>query len=200
SGVRTKTISGLEGATATSPIETVLCWSKIGVQVMPLLTVFHRPPDAVATYRVVGRPSTTATSTTRPPMLAGPSGRALKPSRRRTSGAGSPAGLRGGAVATGGKAGSSKAAGRRRAGWGIKVVLGEQPAAWQSRRRLSVGVGWSIGRKFGEIQRNRQARPDGGAGESVVIVGGLGQVGHGGLGGGRNQGHRSQGYQGEAEQ
>src|SRR5262245_46837986 len=112
SPVPTQTTSGLEGATATSPIETVLWLSKIGVQVMPLLTVFQRPPDAVATYRVVGRPSTTATSTTRPPMLAGPSGRARKASRRRASGAGSAAGLERAASARVTQAASSTAAGR----------------------------------------------------------------------------------------
>src|SRR5260370_16188077 len=76
SPVPTQTTSGLDGATATAPSDTVASWSNTGVQLVPLLTVFHRPPDAVATYMIDGRDGTTATSTTRPPMLAGPRGRA----------------------------------------------------------------------------------------------------------------------------
>src|SRR5262249_38486192 len=54
SPVPTQTTSGFEGATATSPMETVSYWSKTGVQVVPLLTVFHRPPDAEAAYMTAG--------------------------------------------------------------------------------------------------------------------------------------------------
>ena len=76
SPVPTQTMSGFDGATATAPRLTVASRSKTGVQVVPLLVVFHRPPEAVATYRVAGRPSTTARSTMRPPMLPGPRQRA----------------------------------------------------------------------------------------------------------------------------
>src|SRR5437870_3654449 len=69
SPVPTQTTSGFDGATATSPRATVSWLSKTGFQVVPLLTVFHSPPEAVATYRVEGRLSTTATSTTRPPIV-----------------------------------------------------------------------------------------------------------------------------------
>src|SRR3990172_470485 len=41
--------SGLDGEIATSPKVLTGCPSKIGVQVVPLLVVFHKPPDAVAT-------------------------------------------------------------------------------------------------------------------------------------------------------
>src|SRR3990172_257973 len=40
---------GLEGAMATSPNVLTGWLSKMGVHVVPLLMVFHRPPDAVAT-------------------------------------------------------------------------------------------------------------------------------------------------------
>src|SRR5687768_9993599 len=65
SPVPTQTISGLDGATATAPSATTACRSNCGVQLVPLLIVFHNPPDAVATYMVLGRLSTTATSTMR---------------------------------------------------------------------------------------------------------------------------------------
>ena len=38
-----------EGARATAPIDTVFSFWKRGSKVVPLLTVFHRPPEAVAT-------------------------------------------------------------------------------------------------------------------------------------------------------
>src|SRR5258708_7167249 len=78
-------MSGLDGATATAPRLTVASRSKTGAQVVPLLVVFQSPPEAVATYRVAGRLSTTARSTTRPPMLPGPRQRAGNASNRRVT-------------------------------------------------------------------------------------------------------------------
>src|SRR5262245_38132274 len=69
---------GSDGATATSPMEIVDWWSKTGIHVPPLLVVFHSPPDAEAMYLVAGFVSTTAISVIRPPIVAGPSGRAVK--------------------------------------------------------------------------------------------------------------------------
>src|SRR5262249_4486233 len=59
SPVPTQTICGFDGATATSPMHWVLCWSNTGVQVRPSLVVFHSPPLAAATYIVFGSLSTT---------------------------------------------------------------------------------------------------------------------------------------------
>src|SRR5262245_61701315 len=69
---------GLDGATATAPTDQTSSASVKGVQVVPALVVFQSPPVAVATYMTAGLESTTATSHTRPLMLAGPSGRATK--------------------------------------------------------------------------------------------------------------------------
>ena len=52
SPVPTQTTSGFDFETATSPMETVASRSKTGVQVVPLLPVFHKPPDAVAMFAV----------------------------------------------------------------------------------------------------------------------------------------------------
>src|SRR5947209_1041126 len=85
SPVPTQTMSGFEGATATAPRETVACLSNTHSQVVPLLTVFHNPPDALATYMVLGRRSTTATSVMRPLMLAGPIERGASAFNKRAS-------------------------------------------------------------------------------------------------------------------
>src|SRR6516225_1867100 len=57
---------------ATSPIVETASLSKTGSQVVPLLVVFHTPPDAVPTYTIFGLLSTTAKSSMRPPITAGP--------------------------------------------------------------------------------------------------------------------------------
>src|SRR5947209_10137532 len=69
---------GSDGATATQPRETVDSWSKRWVKLKPLLMVFSRPPEAVATKKVLGSDSTTAKSTIRPPMPAGPMERQVR--------------------------------------------------------------------------------------------------------------------------
>src|SRR5262245_49015715 len=72
SPVPTHTMSGLEGAMVTSPIELCASLSKSGSHVVPLFMVFHNPPEAVATYMMCGLLSTTAKSSMRPPIIAGP--------------------------------------------------------------------------------------------------------------------------------
>src|ERR1051326_1574102 len=81
SPVPTQTMSGSEGATATSPSDTLASFSKTAVQLVPLLVVFHNPPVALATYMIEGLLSTTATPVIRPPMFAGPMGRTGNASR-----------------------------------------------------------------------------------------------------------------------
>ncbi len=49
SPVPSQTISGFCGSSVTAPIDTLPCRSKIGVQVEPAFTVFHSPPEALAT-------------------------------------------------------------------------------------------------------------------------------------------------------
>src|SRR5260370_34270830 len=72
SPVPTHTTEGSEGAIAMSPIVDTLSLSNIGSHVVPLLVVFHTPPEAVPTYTVFGLLSTTAKSSMRPPIVAGP--------------------------------------------------------------------------------------------------------------------------------
>src|SRR5258708_3650565 len=72
SPVPTHTIDGSDGAIAMSPIVETPSLSKIGSHVVPLLVVFHTPPEAVPTYTIFGLLSTTAKSSMRPPMVAGP--------------------------------------------------------------------------------------------------------------------------------
>ena len=43
------TMLGFDGAIVTSPIVVAGPWSKIGCQVVASFSVFHSPPDAVAT-------------------------------------------------------------------------------------------------------------------------------------------------------
>src|SRR5215475_5348840 len=78
SPVPIQTMSGFACDTATSPIEIMPSWSKMGSHVVPLLTVFHTPPPADPTYIVVGLLSTTAKASMRPPMIAGPIVRHLR--------------------------------------------------------------------------------------------------------------------------
>src|SRR5437899_4060902 len=75
SPVPTRTTAGSDGAMAMSPIVETLSLSNIGSQVVPLLVVFHTPPEAVPTYTMLGLLSTTAKSSMRPPIVAGPSSR-----------------------------------------------------------------------------------------------------------------------------
>src|SRR5438105_15850813 len=68
----TQTIEGSDGAMAISPIVETPSLSKTGSQVVPLFVVFHTPPEAVPTYTMFGLLSTTAKSSMRPPITAGP--------------------------------------------------------------------------------------------------------------------------------
>src|SRR5215831_5068400 len=68
----TQTTEGSEGAMAMSPMVETPSLSKTGSQVVPLLVVFQTPPEAVPTYTVSGLLSTTAKSSMRPPITAGP--------------------------------------------------------------------------------------------------------------------------------
>src|SRR5262249_25264691 len=72
SPVPTQTMSRLDGATATSPMETVASLSNWCSKEMPLLVVLSRPPEAVATHQVEGSARKTARATVRPPIDAGP--------------------------------------------------------------------------------------------------------------------------------
>src|SRR6266851_952149 len=72
SPVPTHTTEGSDGAIAMSPIVDTLSLSNIGSHVVPLLVVFHTPPEAVPTYTIFGLLSTTAKSSMRPPIVAGP--------------------------------------------------------------------------------------------------------------------------------
>src|SRR5882724_12935376 len=75
SPVPTQTTDGSEGAIAMSPIVDTPSLSNIGSHVVPLLVVFQTPPEAVPTYTMFGLLSTTAKSSIRPPIVAGPSSR-----------------------------------------------------------------------------------------------------------------------------
>src|SRR6266516_2503392 len=61
-----------------SPIEAVEYVSKIGWKVVPLFVDFQTPPVAKPTWITYGLFSTTAMSSMRPPMLAGPMPRQTK--------------------------------------------------------------------------------------------------------------------------
>src|SRR4051812_9522231 len=61
-----------DGATHTSPTETVVSRSNWCSKVTPLLEVLSNPPEAVATQNVVGSASNTEKATIRPPIEAGP--------------------------------------------------------------------------------------------------------------------------------
>src|SRR6266481_7933869 len=72
SPVPTQTTDGSHGAIAMTPIVDTPSLSKIGSHVVPLLVVFQTPPEAVPTYTMLGLLSTTAKSSMRPPIVAGP--------------------------------------------------------------------------------------------------------------------------------
>src|SRR6266481_7559818 len=72
SPVPTQTTDGSDGAIAMSPIVDTLSLSNTGVHVVPLLVVFQTPPAATPTNTMFGLLSTTAKSSIRPPITAGP--------------------------------------------------------------------------------------------------------------------------------
>src|ERR1700724_4327249 len=72
SPVPTHTTDGSDGAIAMSPIVDTASLSNTGVHVVPLFVVFHTPPAATPTKTMFGLLSTTATSSMRPPITAGP--------------------------------------------------------------------------------------------------------------------------------
>src|SRR5580693_7285691 len=72
SPVPTHTTEGSDGAIAMSPMVETLSLSNTGSQVVPLLVVFQTPPEAVPTNTMFGLLSTTAKSSMRPPITAGP--------------------------------------------------------------------------------------------------------------------------------
>src|SRR5580704_5606105 len=75
----TQTMEGSEGAMAISPIVDTASLSKTGSHVVPLLVLFQTPPEATPTNTMLGFDSTTAKSSMRPPITAGPSSRNLSP-------------------------------------------------------------------------------------------------------------------------
>src|SRR6266849_9585405 len=75
SPVPTHTTEESDGAIAMSPIVDTLSLSNTDSHVVPLFVVFQTPPDAVPTYTMFGLLSTTAKSSMRPPITAGPSSR-----------------------------------------------------------------------------------------------------------------------------
>src|SRR5229473_1190398 len=72
SPVPTHTTEGSEGAMAMSPIVDTASLSNTGCHVVPLFVVFHTPPEATPTNTIFGLLSTTAKSSMRPPITAGP--------------------------------------------------------------------------------------------------------------------------------
>src|SRR5579859_1178463 len=68
----THTTDGSEGAIAMSPIVETASLSNTGCHVVPLFVVFHTPPEATPTNTMFGLLSTTAKSSMRPPITAGP--------------------------------------------------------------------------------------------------------------------------------
>jgi hypothetical protein len=79
SPVPTQTVRGFFGSSAMQPIEYEPSRSKTGAQVMPSLTVFQTPPDALATKKCDGLFGSTANQITRPEVNAGPIERKRKP-------------------------------------------------------------------------------------------------------------------------
>src|SRR5712692_9187210 len=78
SPVPTHTMEGSDGAIAMSPIVDTLSLSNTDSHDVPLFVVFQTPPDAVPTYTMFGLLSTTAKSSMRPPIVAGPISRNSK--------------------------------------------------------------------------------------------------------------------------
>src|SRR5262245_8206047 len=65
-------MSGFFGSRVTQPIEYDPPSSKIGLQVVPRLVVFHSPPEAMATYQTLRLRGSMAMSPTRPGVMHGP--------------------------------------------------------------------------------------------------------------------------------
>src|ERR1700675_2985116 len=78
SPVPTHTTDGSDGAIAMSPIVDSASLSNTGVHVVPLFVVFHTPPAATPTKTIFGLLSTTAKSSMRPPITAGPISRSSR--------------------------------------------------------------------------------------------------------------------------
>src|SRR5258705_8131782 len=78
SPVPTHTTEGSDGAIAMSPMVDTASLSNTGVHVVPLLLVFHTPPAATPTKTIFGLLSTTAKSSIRPPITAGPISRSSR--------------------------------------------------------------------------------------------------------------------------
>src|ERR1700726_2953450 len=72
SPVPTHTTEGSDGAMAISPIVDTASLSNTAAHVVPLFVVFHTPPEATPTNTMFGLLSTTAKSSMRPPITAGP--------------------------------------------------------------------------------------------------------------------------------
>src|SRR5581483_355671 len=79
SPVPTQTVKGFFGSSAMQPIEYEPSRSNTGVHVVPLLTVFQTPPEALATKWCEGLFGSTANPITRPEVNAGPIDRKRKP-------------------------------------------------------------------------------------------------------------------------
>jgi len=78
-------MSGLEGASVTSPIENAASRSKTGTQVVPAFSVFHRFPAPAPTYIVAESRGSTAIASTRPPWNRGPTARHGRPANGESS-------------------------------------------------------------------------------------------------------------------
>ena len=77
SPVPTQTMLWLLGSISTQPIENEPWLSKTGVNVVPLFTVFHTPPELTATNHSLWLSGLTAKSPIRPDRSAGPIERAF---------------------------------------------------------------------------------------------------------------------------
>jgi len=78
SPVPIQTVSGSERETSISPMAKVDSFSKMGFQVIPLLTVFQTFPDPTPTYIVELLPGGQAILSTLPPWNIGPTLRQLR--------------------------------------------------------------------------------------------------------------------------
>jgi hypothetical protein len=81
SPVPSQTTVELFGSTTTQQSVNDPPWSNTGVNVVPRLIVFQSPPNAVATYQVLGFFGSMAMSCTRPVEMAGPMLRSSRPLR-----------------------------------------------------------------------------------------------------------------------
>ena len=65
----------------TQPVEYETWSSKMGLNVVPAFVVFHTPPEAVARYHTRLSLGSTARSTMRPEIMAGPIWRSSRPAK-----------------------------------------------------------------------------------------------------------------------